>query len=125
MTLNLETGKITIEYCDGRTIQGFVLARHGNTMSVAVRGADDAALFTCVHGTWVSEDCEPVAIRFEWQRHAPAEAISEADCICSKELAARLISALVGGDEPECEGNINYEQPLYAPMFAGSFSKLQ
>ena len=117
MTIGLETGKITIAYRDGRAMEGFVLAGYGNTISVAVRNAGDAALFTCVHGTWISEDCEPVEIRFEWQRHAPGEATSEADCLCSKELAARLIHALVGGDESECDGDASYEQPHYAPLF--------
>ncbi|MGO9258710.1 MAG: hypothetical protein ACLQU1_20675 [Bryobacteraceae bacterium] len=117
MTISLETGKITIGYRDGRAIEGFVLARYGNTMSVAVRDADDAVLFTCVHGNWISEDCEPVEIRFDWHRQAPGEAISEADCICSKELAARLIQTLVSGDESECDGDANYEQARYAPLF--------
>jgi hypothetical protein len=113
----LDPGKITIGYRDGRAIEGFVLARYGNTMSVAVRDADDAVLFTCVHGAWISEDCEPVEIRFGWHRHAPADAVSEEDCICSKELAARLIHALEGGDESECDEDADYEQPRYAPLF--------
>ena len=100
MTNSLETGKITIRYRDGRTLDGFVLARHGETLSAAVKDADDAALFTRIHGTWVSEDCEPVEIRFDWRTDA-REPVSEADCICPKDLAARLIRSLVSGEEPE------------------------
>ena len=47
--------------------------------------------FSDIHGTWVSEDCEPVLIEFAWQRHDRQATASEADRCCSRELAARLI----------------------------------
>jgi hypothetical protein len=57
---------------------------------------------TDIHGTWVSEDCEPLHVEFAWQQKSPAEIVSEADCICSQDLAARLIHLLwVGSDEEE------------------------
>jgi hypothetical protein len=115
MKMSLEAGKITIRYRDGRTVEGFVLARYGETMSVAIREADDAALFTRVRGTWVSEDCEPVDIRFDWHQPAPRETVSEADCICSKELAAQLIRCLAGNEESECE-RPEFERPYYTPL---------
>ena len=119
MTMNLEAGKITIEYRDGKSLQGIVLARYANTMSVAVKDADDAAIFTCVHGVWVSEDCEPVTIRSDWSMPAlKAPVTSEDDCLCSKELAARLLHALFGG-EPESadeDDGIGYKQPRYNPV---------
>ena len=116
MTISLEAGKITIRHRDGRAVAGFVLARYGNTMSVAVRDADDAALFTCVRGTWISEDCEPVEIRFDWHQPAPAETVSEADCLCPKELAAQLIRALAGSDPSECDEHLDPEPYRYSPV---------
>lgn len=116
MTMNLEAGKIAIEYRDGRVLQGIVLARYANTMSVAVKDADDAAIFTCVHGVWVSEDCEPVTIRSDWRGLAPRSAdVAEEDCICSKELAARLLQSLFGG-EAESDAGMTYEEPRYTPL---------
>jgi hypothetical protein len=56
--------------------------------------------FTRIHGTWVSEDLEPVAVRFAWERRTAAHPFSDSDCICSKELAAQLIQSLFSGSEP-------------------------
>ena len=47
-----------------------------------------------INGTWVSADGEPVLIEFAWQRHDRKLTISEADCRCFHELAARLIHLL-------------------------------
>jgi len=64
-------------------------------MRVAVPGGEDILEFTRIHQVWVSEDCEPVQIEFAWQRHpAAAEAVSEADFICSHDLAAHLLHLL-------------------------------
>ena len=116
MKMSLEAGKITIRYRDGRAVEGFVLARFGETISVAVRDADDAALFTRVRGTWVSEDCEPVDIRFDWHERAPKETVTEADCVCSKELAAQLIRSLGGTEEAESDEYPDFERLRYTPL---------
>jgi len=105
MTTGLSTGEITIRHGNGRMDRGLVLSRDGDTMRVAVKGADDAALFTCVHGTWISEDCEPVEIRFAYFQRSSKKPVTEADCICSKELAASLIRDLFRGDQPQAEGD--------------------
>jgi len=115
MTTRLETGRIIIGYRDGTATEGIVLARDGDTMRVAVKDANDVVLFTRMRDVWVSEDCEPVQVRFDWQWHGTRQPVSEADCICSKELAARLIHDLVSGDQPEIERGGNYEEPRYAP----------
>jgi hypothetical protein len=114
LTSQWKAGKITIAYRSGATAEGIVLTHHGNTLSVAVRDCDDASLFTCVRGTWIAEDLEPVTIQSGW--HSPARPITEADCICSKDLAARLIRALVSGEEPEDEMDTNFELYSYTPM---------
>jgi len=84
---------MTLRYTNGKTIEGVTLVRTANTMRVAVQGCEDAAEFTNVHGTWISEDCEPVTIEYGPRRN-PVETLSEADCICPPELAAHLIDLL-------------------------------
>jgi hypothetical protein len=68
-------------------------------MRVVMRGTDDVTEFSHISGAWVSADCEPVRIEFAWQRRERKPAISEADCHCSPELAARLIRSLFTGSE--------------------------
>jgi hypothetical protein len=92
---------MTIKYADGRAVEGIILSRTDDTMRVAISEGDDAVMFTWVGGTWISENCEPVEIQFEWQRRAPQKPVSEADCICSKELVGRLVQRLFGGNEVE------------------------
>lgn len=102
MTINSEVDKIAIRYCAGKTVDGIILSRHETTIRVAVEGGDDAVVLTCVNGTWISEDWEPVEVQFHWQPCSGNETITESDCICPQELAARLIHALQSGDEDEC-----------------------
>jgi hypothetical protein len=85
---------MTLRYRDGKTVEGVTLVRTANLMRVAVKGSDDAAEFINVHGTWISEDCEPVTIEYG-PRRTPITTLSEADCICPRELAARLIDLLL------------------------------
>ncbi|MEI9974836.1 MAG: hypothetical protein WDO73_23970 [Ignavibacteriota bacterium] len=54
---------------------------------------------TDIHGTWVTEDCEPVRVEFAWQGKTRDQLLTEADCICSKDLAARLLHLLWNADE--------------------------
>jgi hypothetical protein len=92
---------MTIRYADGKAIEGVTLARTADIMRVAVKGCEDATEFINVHGTWISEDCEPVIMEYAPLPNAPIE-LSEADCICSRDLAARLID-LLSTDSPEDE----------------------
>jgi len=85
---------MTIRYANGKAVEGVTLARTANMMRVAIEGCDDAAEFINVHGTWISEDCEPVTLEFGPRRKASAT-VSEPDCICSRDLAARLIDLLL------------------------------
>ena len=97
---------MTIRHADGRTMEGFILSCTKKIMRVAVKGGQDAMVLTCVDGTWTSEDDAPVQVEFEWQRHPRKEqTISESDCICPKELAARLIRLLLSGNEDECSSD--------------------
>ena len=90
---------MTIRYANGNTREAVLLSRTERTLRVAVKNTDDVQLFTSLNGTWVSEDCEPVRIDFEWQRHTREDAIAEADCICPAELASRLIYLLFSGND--------------------------
>jgi hypothetical protein len=92
---------MTIRYADGRTYEAVLLSRTETTLRVAAKGTDDVQAFTDVHGTWVSEDCEPVRIDFEWQRHSGEQAVAEADCICPAELASRLLYLLFSGTDDD------------------------
>ena len=85
---------MTIRYADGKAVEGVTLARTANMMRVAIEGSDDAAEFINVHGTWISEDCEPVTLEYGPRRNAPTM-VTEPDCICSRDLAARLIDLLL------------------------------
>jgi len=95
---------MTIRYPDGRTIEAVTLRRTDNFMRVAAKGCEDTAEFTRVHGTWISEDCEPVIMEYGQPGNDPTT-LSEADCICPRELAARLIDLLlIDSAEDEWEG---------------------
>jgi hypothetical protein len=85
---------MTIKNSDGRTFDAVLLTRTENTIRAAMEGADDVMEFTNIRGTWVSADCEPVTIQFAWELCDRKPAITEADCCCSPELAARLLHLL-------------------------------
>lgn len=111
-TLVLETmHKMILIYADGSTTEAFLLARTENQIRVAIPGSDDPLELTNVHGTWVSEDCEPVRVEFAWQGKTRERVLEEADCICSHELAARLLHLLWSGSD---EGQLTADAPLGA-----------
>ena len=108
---------MTIRYANGRTLEAVLLSRTDNTLRVAAKGTEDVQVFSDINGTWVSEDCEPVRIDFEWQRHSRDEAIAEADCICPKDLAARLMYLLFSGSD---EDGMKAKALLETPRAAGA-----
>lgn len=92
-----------LTYRDGTRKEALLLSRTENSMRVVVPGVDDPIDLTAIHGVWVSDDCEPVHVKFAWQAKSHAEILTEADCICPHDLAARLIHLLrvgAGEDEP-------------------------
>ena len=100
---------MTITYSDGRTISAVILSEKGETLRVALQGNGDAVTFTRHHNVWIGEDCEPVRLEYAWQRPSNREVVTEADCICSKELAAHLLHLFFSGDEETA-------LPLAAPV---------
>jgi hypothetical protein len=85
---------MTIYYLNGKDIEAVLLSRTEQTMRIAVEGAEDAMELTNHGGTWVSDQCDPVSIRFEWQRNDPEPEVSEDDFHCPREFAAGLIHSL-------------------------------
>ena len=89
-----------IIYKNGTVVDAILMSRRGDTLRAAIRGDEDVREFTRVSDGWVSEDLAPVVLEFEWQRNSVAEVPAEEDCICSKELASKLIAKLQGETEP-------------------------
>jgi hypothetical protein len=89
---------MTITYSNGTVLEAIVLAHEEEALRVAVAGEGDVRTFRHIHGVWISEECEPVAVEFAWQRHGTANLLNEVDCICPKKLASQLISMLLTGE---------------------------
>jgi hypothetical protein len=90
---------VTITYPDGIVLKATVLSHHQHELRAIAAGCDDVLAFNCNHGTWISEELEPVTIEFGWLRPGAHAAWSEDDCVCPKELATRLIQTLFGAGE--------------------------
>ena len=92
---------MTIKYSDGRRNEGLILSRGDgdSAMRVALKGVEETVDFVLIAGAWVSENGEPFGIEFAWEHHRRNETVSEENCVCSKELAARLIHLLLNGSE--------------------------
>jgi hypothetical protein len=85
---------MTIHRADGYRIEAALLARHQDAVRVAVRGGEDAVEFKEWNGTWISEDCEPVRIDFDWDERASEPSSQECSFLCSPERARRVIRVL-------------------------------
>ena len=90
---------MTVAYLNGTVLKAIVLSHDEHEIRAITPGCDEPLVFTRIHGTWISEEIEPVTIEFNWQRRAASHVPSVDDCICPKELAAHLIHALFTGDE--------------------------
>jgi hypothetical protein len=86
-------------FANGSRTEAVLLARNENKIRVAIAGSDDVLELTDVHGTWVTEGCEPVYVQFAWEGKTPEQIVTEADCVCSHDLAARLVHLLWNADE--------------------------
>jgi hypothetical protein len=90
---------VTITYPNGTALEAVVLSQEDHEIRAIAAGGDDVLAFTRIHGTWISEEIEPVTIEFAWERRRTSPAASEDTCICPKALAARLIQTLLAGGE--------------------------
>jgi len=89
---------MTIRYSNGYQIEGALLRREAHSMRIALKGSEDVLHLNDINGTWVSEDCEPVHVDFEWMKNEALPTVTLDDCICSKELAAHLLHLLFSGN---------------------------
>jgi len=89
---------MTIRYSNGYTVDAILLAREGNCMRVAIREFDETVEFFEINGIWVSQNCEPVEVEFAWMKQSEVPTAVESDCICTPELADRLLRLLWSGD---------------------------
>lgn len=92
---------MTITHSNGTVLEAILLSREENEIRATVPDCDDVLMFTRIHGAWISEDLEPVAIGFAWQRRGTSYVPGEDECVCAKGLAAHLISTLLSGCEPD------------------------
>jgi hypothetical protein len=87
-----------IRYSNCQTFEAILLNEAENSMRIAIQGSDDVLELKQINGTWVSDECEPVTVEFAWTRQQQLDALREEDCICSPELAARLLHLLFSGE---------------------------
>jgi hypothetical protein len=90
---------MTIKCANGTVCKAIMLSHDQDEIRAVTAGSDDAQILRRVKGTWFSEEIEPVAIEFEWQRTGHRITASVKDCICSKQLAACLIQMLLVGND--------------------------
>jgi hypothetical protein len=86
---------MTILHEDGRSEKAVLLSQERETIRVMVAGDADAREYRQTAGAgWLGESGEVVTVQYEWQGSKRTGAPAEADCVCSKQLAAELIRML-------------------------------
>ena len=102
---------MTIHYESGKTATAIVLLREERRIRVAMQLREDVAEFHYINGMWLADNGESVEFEFEWQRKQ-REKPAEGDCVCSKELAAKLIDLLFAGGEGKKYGPSRISMPV-------------
>jgi hypothetical protein len=90
---------MTICYPDRTVVNALLLSRANDILRAAAPHDADVRTFTLRNGCWMSENCEPVTLEFDWEQSQQAAIPEETECICSKAFARKLISMLVAGSE--------------------------
>ena len=108
-----------ITFQNGDRVEGILLSQSSDHLRVALKDWDDAVEFTRIRGVWISEFCEPVRIEMEWERVSRPAEVTEADCICPPELAARLIHALVSGEDEVSPALWGWQAWMAEPLVGG------
>jgi hypothetical protein len=106
---------VTITCPHGTVLEARLLSQQDNEIRAVAAGCDDTLVFTRFNSTWISEHLDPVVIKFAWQRSESSPVGPEDNCVCSKELANRLVQSLLCGCEPEIES-----EPTKSPFRAGA-----
>jgi hypothetical protein len=97
---------MTITFRDGTSVHAILLCRDEDSLRAVVPGEEDTLIFRFVNGTWISECSEPVTIEVECQRNTYDSAVTEADCICSKPVAAELMKGLYSPEYDELQDQL-------------------
>jgi hypothetical protein len=93
-----------IRYSNGQAFEAVLLSETDDSMRIALEGSDDVLGLQRINGTWITEECEPVQVDKAWTGQSLMEEIAEDECICSPELAARLLHLLFScEEEPEAK----------------------
>jgi len=90
---------MTIRYSNGHTLEAVLLSQTETSMRIALQGSEDVLELQNINGAWITDECEPVNVHYAWSRQSLLDEISENDCICSPELAAKLLHLLFSGEE--------------------------
>ena len=90
---------MTIRFSNGQALEGILLSRTDTSMRVAIQDSDDVQELNQIDGTWISDSGEAVEIEFAWARRGSIMNITEEDCVCPQDLAARLIQVLFASEE--------------------------
>ena len=88
---------MTLEYANGKTIEGVVLCRTESAMRVALRGHNDVVELMQVDGQWISEDRQPVRIQNPCRARAPLSQSAEDDLVCPEEVVSELVELVRQG----------------------------
>ena len=107
---------MTIRYSNGHQIEAVLLSQEATSMRIALHGSEDVLQLENVNGRWITEECEPVEVDFAWASRTPSNEISEKDCICSPELAAKLLHLLLAG-ENELDTRNPAPRPTHVPVY--------
>jgi len=98
--MDLEARAImTIRYSNGHTLEAVLLSQTATFMRITVQGSEDVLELRNINGAWITDECEPVNVDYAWSGQSLLVETSEDDCVCSPELAARLLHLLFSGEE--------------------------
>ena len=84
-----------LRYQNGAVIECITLFRTETRMRVAVHDREDSMDLTNIHGTWVTDDCEPVIMETGTTFFKTVVEYSDDEFICPRPLADHLISLLI------------------------------
>jgi hypothetical protein len=108
---------MTITYSDGRAVEAALLSRTGETIRVAIRGADDVTQFQKTGGTWVSENCEVARIEFACEQAQRERSLREAPLPGSQDQGVGLIHLMLTAGLIEDD-----VEPASAPAFEAALA---
>lgn len=100
-----------VRYQDGRTVEGVIRSLTDDTVHLALKDADGVTVFTRHNNIWVSEDCDPVTLRFGKASRPTLGISTEEDSLCSASMATRLVDLLLA----RSNGTSWIRQPAPAP----------